>query len=177
MRVRRFGFEISHSTPTLLHEQSDSSSFCCLLKVATQIHSGRIVWVSGGVPGVHDKKILTQCGLLNQLLPGEKGLADKGYVGRDIEDRITTPFKGALTSDQEAFNRALSTIRITVERVNGLIKSFGILSQSFRHDIELHSMLFGVICDLVNLRLKIFPLTHRVHPLLQSRSVHLYRIM
>lgn len=141
-------------------------------EVATQIASGRIVWFAGGVPAVSDVKILEMSGLLNKLLPHERGLADKGYVKSSISDKIIYPFKAPNTEPGHLlFNRAHSAVRILVERTNCLIKQFKILSVPFRHKVALHATVFSVICNLVNIRLTIFPLVKEPHKLLQGLPV------
>lgn len=121
---------------------------------------------------MHDLKILRRYGLLKRLLPGECGLADKGYVARDISHIIKTPIKGSnLSEAAKLWNRSVAAIRITVERVNGLIKGFAILSHAFRHNIALHGIVFQVVCQLVNLRMELFPLVRKVHPLLLGQPV------
>lgn len=130
------------------------------------------MWFSGGVPAVSDVKILELSGLLNKLLPGERGLADKGYVKNSISDKIIYPFKAPNTEPGHLlFNRALSAVRILVERTNGLIKQFKILSVPFRHHIALHSTVFSVVCNLVNIRLNVFPLVKEPHKLLRGLPV------
>lgn len=130
------------------------------------------MWFSGGVPAVSDVKILELSGLLNKLLPGERGLADKGYVKNSISDKIIYPFKAPNTEPGHLlFNRALSAVRILVERTNCLIKQFKILSVPFRHKVALHATVFSVICNLVNIRLTIFPLVKEPHKLLQGLPV------
>lgn len=60
-------------------------------QVVTQIATGRIVRIDGGVPAKHDKKIYDESMLADSLLPGEFGVADKGYVGGQS---LKVPFKG-----------------------------------------------------------------------------------
>lgn len=151
-----------------LHHHSNS-----LISVATQIHSGRIVWVSGGIPSHADNWIFANCGLMAKLerRPGEMGLADKGYCGKAYSHFLTTPFKGITGKAEELFNRAISAVRITIERVNGVLKSFAILSSPFRNAIELHGIIFEVLCHFTNCRIRIQPLVLKVHRILRGKRV------
>lgn len=118
-----------------------------------------------------DFQIMATFGLPDRVIPGEKGLADKGYVGKSLKNYLTTPFKGKVCKEFELFNRAISAIRITIERVNGLIKAFGIMSIPFRNAYELHGTIFNVICQLINIRLEVRPLVKKIHRLLRGKSV------
>jgi len=103
-------------------------------------------------------------------MEGEKGIGDKAYVSGDLSHRILTPFKSTqLSDDQKLWNRAVAAVRILVERINNHIKAFKILSTAFRHDITLHGTVFEVVCQLVNIRLSVFPAVKRIHPLLRGR--------
>lgn len=109
------------------------------VKYETCVHvsSGRLMWIAGGVPGsIHDIRLTKQLGLLDTIPRGEKGLADKGYVGLDYETFLV-PVKlhhkqddgddvgnagrnnrqvRGLKVEERVYNRALSAIRIIVER-------------------------------------------------------------
>jgi hypothetical protein len=109
--------------------------------------------------------ILKKGGLLDLIGPGEKGLADKGYIDTQLRDKLVTPFKGALLIDEKrAYNRAISAVRITIERTNGILKSFSILRHAFRHGIPLHNIVFQVMCNITNLKIHLFPLVKKPHP-------------
>jgi hypothetical protein len=174
-QVRRYENTSSQNSPSFLVQEltMDSLLHSIYFLVATQITSGRIVRIAGGVPAVADVEILKTGGLLEAMLPGEKGLADKGYVDAAINDRIIVPFKGSyLTQDEKLFNRCCSAVRITVERTNGLIKGFNVMRHAFRHGIIFHNLVFHVVCNLVNLRIRIQPLVKTPHRLLQGLPVN-----
>ena len=106
----------------------------CTIKyeLACHISSGRIMWISGGVSGAeHDRTVLKEGGLLNQLPDGEKGIADKGYINHLWADRIYCPIapktvngEKTLTLGEDLYNTTLSSLRIEVERVFGRMKTF-----------------------------------------------------
>ena len=142
------------------------------LKVATQITSGRILRIAGGVPRKMDLEILKSSGLLELLDPGEKGLAGKGYIDDTLLDKLITPYKGGnLTDEKKVYNRAISSVRITIERTNGILKSFNILRDAFRHALPLHNIVFQVLCNLTNLHIHLFPLVKRPHRVLLGEPV------
>ena len=109
----------------------------------------RIVWVSRPVPGsVHDLK-LARMGWMKNLLPEEKVLADKGYIG---ESCFVTPFKNPTYEYQFEANQAIGRARIFVEHVMGLIKNFRAMSTRWRHERFSHGLAFKVIAELVNIQ-------------------------
>lgn len=135
--------------------------------VATNLGTGEIVWIAGGIARSHDKKIFDECGLRELLIDeGEMRLADKGYVGAE---QLYTPFKGNdLTPQQELWNNCLSSVRILVERMNGRIKNFAAM-QFWRGRNPLdgrHQAVFHVICNLVNISIQTNPLVFEVNDLL-----------
>ena len=116
--------------------------------------------------------MLRRFGFLERLRRGEKVIADKGYVCAELSHQIVTPIKSRnLTENEELFNRAVSAVRILVERVNQLIKRFAIMSHVFRHDIVLHGVVFRVICHLINLRIELCPLVKKPHRVLRGLPV------
>ena len=75
--------------------------------------------------------------LRNFLDPGERVEADKGYAGH--ADKIVCPTNaGNLPELQAMQGRAWSRH----EMLNGRLKNWGILSQTFRHCIHLHGTVF-----------------------------------
>lgn len=104
---------------------------------------GQPVWASSPLPGAeHD---LT-CFRLHDLTPvfnTRTGLADAGYQGHGTTG-LTTPVKRRpghdLTQDREDFNHDLAALRAGIERINGWLKAFKILTTRYRRtwtDLEL----------------------------------------
>lgn len=125
-------------------------------EVRVTLSTGRIVWMTGGLPGsVHDITMARNSGILNQLLPGELILADKEYIG---EDYFVTPFKNPSTNEEWTWNHFIHTTRVIVENIYSRIKAFGCLKQQWRHELTLHPIVFSVICNIVNIELYLHPL-------------------
>lgn len=149
---------------------NSASSFTdqLLFSAAVSPVTGKIIWVAGGIPTTHDKKIFENCGLKDQLEPDEVGLADKGYQGTD---GLLTPKKKKkrlpLTDEEKKVNAIISTVRIIVERTIGRIKNFGCMSHKWRGDMESHWKYFIVVANLVNLSFDIRPLSRVAHPILK----------
>ncbi len=71
---------------------------------------------------------------------------------------IITPYKGKnLNLIQQYRNFKLSQIRILIEHINEKLKIFQILCEPWRHDLDLHQVIFTVICNLINLEFQIHP--------------------
>jgi hypothetical protein len=75
--------------------------------------------------------------LCNFLEPGERAEADEGYRGHP--DKIIRP----RNDTNPAENRGMQgRVRVLHEMLNGRLKSWGILSQVFRHYIMMHGDVF-----------------------------------
>jgi hypothetical protein len=124
-------------------------------EIGIQLQTGKIVWLSGGVPGsVHDLTVVRNCGLPSKLLSGEFILADKAYIG---ENYFLHPIKPAITLEEKELNAAISSIRETVEHTIHRIKIFGCTQQKWRHNLNLHPIIFKVICHTLNIEFMINP--------------------
>ena len=99
-----------------------------LIRIAPQ---GSITFISKGWGGrVSDQHLTENCGILNQLLPGDQILADRGFtiqetVGLYCAEVKLPPFtkgKKQLKKVDVDFARQLSRVRIHVERVIGFLR-------------------------------------------------------
>jgi len=125
-------------------------------ELGIQIETGLICWLAGGVPGrVHDLQVSRQFGLFDMLLPGELLLADKGYIGEDL---FLTPMRQPEDEAEWDTNRDLSSVRDLVENVIGRVKVFQCTQQKWRHEIDLHLVMFEVVCNLANLEMMLHPM-------------------
>ncbi|HEY5731627.1 MAG TPA: transposase family protein [Anaerolineales bacterium] len=122
---------------------------------------------SESVPGgsTHDVNLLRQTNLLSELDDDEAAMMDKGYDGiaTDYPDKkLYLPFKARrnhpLTEEQKAYNRFLAKYRIVVEHTMAQLNKFQILAQRFRHQLTRHSVIFRIVCGLVNRRIQLRPL-------------------
>ena len=135
------------------------------------------IWaISQAVPGtIHDKKLSDQVQTLEHLPDGCEADADKGYQGLAAQVKrvtvvspetaetqavprltVNTPHKKpkgeVLTEDQQAFNTALSAIRVRVEHCIGWAKNWAILATRFRCAHSLYTSVMRTVCGLVNLQ-------------------------
>lgn len=128
--------------------------------------TGLIEHASESVPGsTHDLTLLRQTDLLSELADDEAAMMDKGYDGiaADYPDKkLYLPFKARrnhpLTEEQKAYNRFLAKYRIVVEHTMAQLNKFQILAQRFRHQLTKHSVIFRIVCGLVNRRIQLRPL-------------------
>ena len=129
--------------------------------------TGLIEHASASVPGgsTHDVTLLHQTDLLSELAEDEAAMMDKGYDGiaADYPDKkLYLPFKARrnhpLTEEQKAYNRFLAKYRIVVEHTMAQLNKFQILAQRFRHPLTRHSVIFRIVCSLVNRRIQLRPL-------------------
>ena len=125
---------------------------------------GCIVYASDLFVGsVSDKAIVQNSNMLEQLKPGDVILADKGFTIGDILPQGVTVNIPAFstnpqfTCEQVGQNKAISSVRIHVERAIQRIKLFQVM-QTIPHDFRsLSTKLFRVACCLVNLQKPILP--------------------
>jgi hypothetical protein len=132
--------------------------------------------ISESVPGAeHDKTLSDEVHTLEHLPDGCELDVDKGYQGLgkqvprvtvlDAETgekqeiaRLTvqSPYKkpkgSELTEEQQAFNTALSAIRIRIEHCIGWAKNWAILANRFRCAHSIYTPIMCTICGLVNLQ-------------------------
>lgn len=129
--------------------------------------TGRVEHASESVPGgaTHDLTLLRQTDLLSELADDEAAMMDKGYDGiaADYPDqKLYLPFKARrnhpLTEEQKAYNRFLAKYRIVVEHTLAQLNKFQVLAQRFRHRLTKHSVIFRIVCSLVNRRIQLHPL-------------------
>lgn len=116
---------------------------------------GRVVHVSKTKPGaVHDFSVYKG----EPPIPkSTTALVDSGYQGLDkIHARTELPFKASknksLDLEDNAYNHALSRIRVKVENVLGQIKIFKILSDRYRNKNKRYNLKFNIIAGIVNLK-------------------------
>jgi len=126
--------------------------------------NGVITFVSSLFPGSTSDKIITlKSGLLDQLVPGDLILADKGFLIRDILPPGVSlnlpPFLDTpqFTPEQVLQTEAIAKARIHVERAIQRIKCYSILNFIPSKMLKQAEQIFKVIAALTNLQ----------HPLIQ----------
>ena len=128
--------------------------------------TGLVEHASESVPGsIHDLTLLRQTNLISELADDEAAMMDKGYDGITADHpnkKLYLPFKARrnhpLTEEQKAYNRFLAKYRIVVEHTMAQLNKFQILAQRFRHQLTKHSVIFRIVCGLVNRRIQLRPL-------------------
>jgi hypothetical protein len=123
--------------------------------------SKRILHVTTTIPAkTHDKKALTNDGVLLRAPPHSKGLGDLGFQGVSKDCpwlTVITPIKRKpkqeLSETDKETNKALSSIRVRVEHVIGRVKINKILKDPFRGSLEFADLVFKNACSLYNFRL------------------------
>ena len=117
------------------------------------IQTGKMVWVYGGVAcGINPDLVLARSRYTQAVRLGELTVADKGY--RD-DNYFITPL-----SDPTS-RRKQKLIMARHETINSRMKSFKILSTTYRHDLSLHPKCFMAIANIVHL------MTINGHPLFE----------
>lgn len=107
---------------------------------------GYIVWLNGPFPcGAWPDLKIFKHRLEKCLLPGEKVVADNGY----LHDRCVTPI-----SVSESGKRVHSLMRARHETCNARLKYFNVLNYTFRHSIAQHGVVFHAVTKLVALSIK-----------------------
>lgn len=127
IKIERPSSLVSRSETWSTYKGSNTAKF--LIGIAPQ---GVVTYISDGWGGrVSDKHITEHCGLLDNLVPGDVVLADRGF---NIEDSVGfycarlhvpayTKGKKQLSPEDVEKTRKLANVRIHVERVIGLIRN------------------------------------------------------
>lgn len=123
--------------------------------------SRKILHVTNSIPAhTHDKKALTDDGILLRAPPRSKGLGDSGFQGITKDCSwltVTTPIKRKprqeLSEADKFTNKVLSSIRVRVEHVIGRVKINKILKDPFRGSLKFADLVFKNACSLYNFRL------------------------
>jgi len=123
--------------------------------------SKKIMYITKTTTGkTHDKKALTDDGILLRAPPRSRGLGDLAYQGVTKDCpwlTVVTPIKRKpkqnLSEGEKLTNKALSSVRVRVEHVIGRTKINKILKYPFRSSIEFADLVFKNICSLYNFQL------------------------
>ena len=103
---------------------------------------GDLVWIQGLYPAGEwtDIKIFNQV-LRNFLDTGERVKADNCYMG--AADKVKCP--------DDPFNPVQSRVRSRHKMINGRFKTWGILKNTYRHNIRRHGEVFRAIAIVTQL--------------------------
>jgi len=105
---------------------------------------------------MHDKRLADESGY---FLPSESVLyQDTGFQGFSLPDvTIVQPKKkprgGALTDEEKAENRRISSIRVRIEHIIGSVKRYRMIAERIRISCaDMRDMIMEVCCGLHNFR-------------------------
>ncbi len=112
------------------------------------------------MPGaIHDLTLLRQSGAVEEIPSDLSLMADSGFQGlqTDTPERsVALPYKGSnahpLTPAQKLHTAHLSRIRIVVENTLAAMKHFRILTDVFRHSLDLYDRIVVSIAGVVTRR-------------------------
>jgi DDE superfamily endonuclease len=111
-------------------------------KIGICIQTGWVVWKNGPYQcGSYNDLRIARDKLYQFLLPEEKYIADGGYVGGG--KFLVTP-----SGLRNAFEKMASAARARHENLNGRIKVFKILSQTFRSTRDKHCWCFHSVVNM-----------------------------
>ena len=115
-------------------------------EVGVCILSGNICWINGPFkPGLYNDLMIFREKLLHCLSPGETVEADRGYRGEPIFASV--PY----IDDSEEREKFKTNARMRQENVNKFFKSWQILKQVFRHNVNKHCPVFWAIAVLTQI--------------------------
>ena len=118
-------------------------------ETATNIQTGDIVWTNGPFPcGRWPDAVIFNHQLRHMLDDDEMVEADGTYKGMPYEVRM--PFNYVSGADKWAKKHALARHEVIHRR----LKQFGILGQTFRHDLYLHKVVFQSCAALTQLAIR-----------------------
>jgi hypothetical protein len=108
-------------------------------EIAISTYSSKICWISRR--GKHDLTIFCK-GLKQKIAPGKTVHADRGY-NSNLADKsmLSTPN----TMDSTGLQNFKSCSRFGLETLNGRLKKYECLNQTFRHGRERQSLAFKAI--------------------------------
>lgn len=135
--------------------------YCLKSQVICDLKGCAVHVVAGKYGSIHDLTIFKEHleDFKNTIVDkqpkyGAKVLADKGYIDKNLEGVLITPFKGNsldLTDRQKDFNFRLGKERIRIENYFGRLKmKFHIIGSKYRGDFDLYPKIFTLCCALVN---------------------------
>jgi hypothetical protein len=111
-------------------------------EIAVSTYLSKICWISGPhAGGKHDLTIFRE-GLKQKIAPGKKVHADRGYESNFAdESMLSTPN----TLDSKGCHNFKSRSRLRLETLNGRLKKYECLNQTFRHGQEKQSLAFQAV--------------------------------
>ena len=164
------GTEIFIQRPSNLATQKSSysdykSHTTVKFLVAIDTFTGVFIFVSTGFSGnSSDRFTIEHSGILEELKPGQRILADKGYNARDLFAQkrcfLTIPSflnGGTLAAQEARQSRSIASVRIRVENAIRRIKEYKIVTETLcnRTSKRIVDDIMVVVCALCNLKEKL----------------------
>jgi hypothetical protein len=169
MSIDGTDFHILQKGPAFAsHKYAGKSALRCELGI--NILAGNLVWVSGPYPaGKWNDVIFFLNELAHCLGPGERVEADNGYVGH--ADKIKCPNNNCNPAENLAMQ---ARVRSLHETFNARLKFWGILGQTYRHDILKHGSVFYACAVLSQLAIAndepLFDVEYEIKPSLEMAT-------
>ena len=122
-------------------------------EIALAIHHNKIVWVNGPFKagGMHDITVFREGGLKDKMPNDKWMIADRGYTTSKPDEVTMIAFPNSADSKELALFK--SRARARHESLNGRLKMFDCLNNTFRHSSEKHQIAFEAVCVLVQYQL------------------------
>lgn len=118
-------------------------------EVAVSIKGGDIVWTNGPFPcGSWPDISIFRAGLISKLRRREMVEADKGYRGQPDKVRTPDDYETVEERNQKSYARSRH------ETANKRFKQFKILKMTFRHELDVHQMVFRAVVVLTQLAIR-----------------------
>jgi len=123
-------------------------------EVGLCIRTGHIVWINGPFPpGDWPDVEVFRSSLKLNIDENERVETDDGYIG---EDPCFTKCPGGVRfMEGQQWHDKRSKVRNRGETANHRLKTFKVLQETFRHDIEKHSMCFRACAVLAQLSFEV----------------------
>jgi len=116
-------------------------------EIGVSFIGGDLVWIQGPYPAGRFNDIAIFNNVLHHFLElGERVEADNGYVG--ATDKIKCPDNPCNPVENEGMQ---SRTRYPHKTINGRFKMWGILQQTYHHDIRLHGEVFRAFAIMTQL--------------------------
>lgn len=113
-------------------------------EIGLNIRSGDVVWKFGGYPcGEFPDLKLARQSYVHAVRAGEKTIADRGYP-----DDTFFILPNNLNANKH------KRIMSRHETINKRIRHFKVLKETFRHDLDLHPIIFHAVVNLVQLQIQ-----------------------
>ncbi len=128
---------------------------CLSYEVALDLFEPKIRWVSGPHKGGESDLIIFRKALKDKIPKNKKAIADSAYAAE--HEKVAVRNKHDTEEVKEFKRRACAR----QEKLNGFLKSYGVLSDKFRHPnlMEQHQIAFEAVCVLVQYSLEVNDVT------------------